>query len=50
MGMGSPKTFNRENLKFGLKFSVLAPITSWLVGVSSQPDDLMNFGPQTKKV
>ena len=31
-----PKTFNRENLKFGLKFSVLATITSGLVGVSSQ--------------
>ena len=29
MGMGSPKkTFDRENVKFGLKFSVLAPITS----------------------
>ena len=47
MGMGSPKTFDRENLKFGLKFSVLATITSGLVGVSSQPDDV-NFGPQTK--
>jgi len=31
-----PKKFNRENLKFGLKFSVWAPITSALVGVSSQ--------------
>jgi len=51
MGMGSPKkTFARENLKFGLKFSVLVPITSGLVGVSSQPDDVMNFGPQTKKL
>jgi len=30
-----PKTFNRENLKFGLKFSVLATITSGLVGLSS---------------
>jgi len=54
MGMGvSPKTFDRENLKFGLKFSVLAPGTSGLVGVSSQnffPNDVMNFGPQTKKL
>jgi len=30
---GLPKNFNRENLKFGLKFSV--SITSGLVGVSS---------------
>jgi len=33
---GPPKNFNRENLKFGLKFSVLASITSGLLGVSSQ--------------
>jgi len=33
---GHPKKFNRENLKFGLKFSVCATITSGLVGVSSQ--------------
>jgi len=34
---GAPPTkYNRENLKFGLKFSVWAPITSRLVGVSSQ--------------
>jgi len=25
-GRGPPKKFNRENLKFGLKFSVCAPI------------------------
>ena len=31
-----PKKFNPENLKFTLKFSMLAPITSGLVGVSSQ--------------
>jgi len=30
-----PKSFNRENLKLGLKFSVLGSITSGLVGVSS---------------
>ena len=37
MGMRvPPKNFNRENLKFGLKFSVLATITSRLVGVSPQ--------------
>jgi len=36
-GRGVPaKNFNRENLKFTLKFIVLAPITSGLVGVSSQ--------------
>ena len=29
------KKFDRENLKFGLKFSVLRAITSGLVGVSS---------------
>jgi len=45
-----PKTFDRENLKFGLKFSVLATTTSELVGISSQPDDVMNFGPQTIKL
>ena len=33
---GPPKNFNRENLKFGLKFSVLPSITSGLLGVSSQ--------------
>jgi len=41
MVMGVPqKTFDHENLKFGLKFSlkfsVLATITSGLVGVTSQ--------------
>ena len=30
------KNFDRENLKFGLKFSVLRSITSGLVAVSSQ--------------
>jgi len=30
-----PKNFNRENLKFGLKFSVWGSITSGLLGVSS---------------
>jgi len=34
-GTGVPQqNFNPENLKFGLKFSVLATITSGLVGVS----------------
>jgi len=33
---GRKKNFNRENLKFGLKFSVWASITSGLVGVSSR--------------
>jgi len=32
---GPPQNFNRENLKFGLKFSVWATITPDLVGVSS---------------
>jgi len=32
---GPQKIFNRENLKLGLKFSVLGSITSALVGVSS---------------
>jgi len=31
-----PKNFNRENLKFGLKFSVYTSITSGLIGISSQ--------------
>jgi len=31
-----PKNFNRENLKFGLKFSVCTSITSGLMGISSQ--------------
>ena len=36
-GTGVPlKNFNRENLKFGLKFSVLPSITSGLLVVSSQ--------------
>jgi len=36
-GRGSPeKNFNGENLKFGLKFKVCAPITSGPVGVSSR--------------
>jgi len=38
MGMPPKETFDRENLKFGIKFSVLVPITSGLVGVYSQPD------------
>jgi len=33
---GPPKNFNRENLKFGLKFSVCTSITSGLMGISSQ--------------
>jgi len=33
---GPQKKFNRENLKLALKFSVLATITSGLVGVSPQ--------------
>ena len=32
---GTPKKFNRENLKLGLEFNVLGSITSGLVGVSS---------------
>jgi len=36
VGMGSSKkTFDIENLKFGLKFSVCAPITSGIVGIFS---------------
>jgi len=35
-GRGPPKNCNRENLKFGLKFSVLSSITSGLLGVSSR--------------
>jgi len=36
-GRWSPqKNFNRENLKFGLKFSVLGSITSGLLGASSR--------------
>jgi len=31
-----PKNFNRENLKFGLIFSVCTSITSGLMGISSQ--------------
>ena len=35
--MGFPqKTLDRENLKFGLKFSVLATITSGLVGLTPE--------------
>ena len=36
MGRGSPKKFNRENLKFGLKFNVCTSMTSGLMGISSQ--------------
>ena len=41
-----------SRLKFGLKFSVCAPITSGLGGYSHQtfPGHVMNFGPQTKKL
>ena len=36
-GRGSPqKKINPENLKFSLKFSMWAPVTSELVGASSQ--------------
>jgi len=34
-GTGPPKKINRVNLKFGLKLSVRASITSGLVGISS---------------
>jgi len=37
---GVPQKINRENLKFGLKFTVWVPITSGLVGVSSGGDTL----------
>jgi len=40
-----PKNFNRENIKFGLKFSVLGSITSRLLGVSSR-----NFFQSTCRV
>ena len=33
---GSPKNFNRENLKYGLKFNVWARITSVLIRESSR--------------
>jgi len=36
VGCGPPQKIVRENLKFGLKFSVLRSITSGLVGVSSR--------------
>ena len=37
MGWGTPqKKFNRENLKFGLKFSVYTSISSELMGIPSQ--------------
>ena len=32
----APKKFKGEHVKLGLKFSVLAPITLWLLGVTSQ--------------
>jgi len=35
-GGPTPKFFNRENLKFGLKFSVYTSISSDLMGISSQ--------------
>ena len=40
---------NYENLKFGLKFSVCAPITSGIVGIFSTnfPGHVMDFGLQT---
>ena len=35
-GRGSSENFNRENLKFGLKFSVCTSMTSGLIGILSQ--------------
>ena len=35
-GVPPPIFFNRENLKFGLKFSVYTSISSELMGISSQ--------------
>jgi len=51
-GTGVPQKINRENLKFGLKFSVWAYITSMPVRISSPTftGDVMNFGPETKKL
>jgi len=34
--VGPPKSFKRENLKFGLKFSVCTSMTSGLMGISSK--------------
>jgi len=42
-----PKNFNRENLKFGLKFSVLVPNFGASGGILTTRR-VMNFGPQTK--
>jgi len=48
MGMRVPqKTFDRENLKFGLKFSVLVPHFGASGGILTTRR-VMNFGPQTK--
>jgi len=47
-GVPPQKKLDRENFKFDLKFSVFVAITLGLVGVSSHPDDVMNFGPQTQ--
>ena len=41
------KTFGRENLKFGLKFSVLFPHFGASAGILTTRR-VMNFGPQTK--
>jgi len=41
------KTFDRENLKFGLKFSVLVPHFGASGGILTTRR-VMNFGPQTK--
>ena len=56
-GDGVPRIkFNCKNLNFCLKFSVWAPITSMLVGLSSpnfysgDVNHVMNFGRQTKKL
>ena len=40
-------TFDRENLKFGLKFSVLVPHFGASGGILTTRR-VMNFGPQTK--
>jgi len=41
------KTFDRENLKFGLKFSILVPHFGASGGILTTRH-VMNFGPQTK--
>ena len=48
MGMASPKNFWSWKFKIWPEIQRISPYNFGSSGIYSQPDDVMNFGPQTK--